>query len=302
VKNCRGILLQLKSVKNKCKKIPAICRDFFLQSSYRGRAVSGFAERKTCVMVKQVDVLGINWIPAYAGMTMLVSDYFFIVVDCAVCHTGLMKLESTGIIISLRPFGERDAVARIFTENHGVLTGLLRGAGTNSKNKPLVGQMGTVSWNARLDSQLGVFHFEAQKNLGLPAMMDSGKLAFMNSMFALIETLLPEREAYPDLYESTVNTLCDINSESYLQWELVLLRDLGYALDLSHCSGCGRTDNLIYLSPRTGRAVCSDCGEPYMDKLFSLPINLSVTLRFLEHICRGLDVSVPQFRIFLKNK
>ena len=210
-----------------------------------------------------------------------------------------MKLESEGIIVSMRPFGERDAVAHIFTENHGVLSGMLRGAGANSKNKPMVGQMGAVVWNARLDSQLGVFHFEAQKNLAIAAMMDSSKLAYMNSMFALIETLLPEREAYPNLYNATLKTLTDINADSYLQWELCLLRDLGYALDLSHCSGCGRTDNLIYLSPRTGRAVCGDCGEPYIDKLFKLPINLHTTLRFLENVCRQQDVVIPQFRNFL---
>ena len=93
-----------------------------------------------------------------------------------VCHNVRMKLESNGIIISLRPFGERDAVAHIFTESFGVLSGMLRGAGANSKNKPMVGQVGAVVWNARLDSQLGVFHFEAQKNLAIAAMMDSLKI------------------------------------------------------------------------------------------------------------------------------
>lgn len=220
----------------------------------------------------------------------------------SVCHNADMKLESNGIIISMRPFGERDAVAHIFTEHHGVLTGMLRGAGANSKNKPLVGQVGAVAWNARLDSQLGVFHFEAQRNLGLPAMMDSSKLAYMNAMFSLIETLLPEREAYPNLYNATIKTLADLSAESYLQWELGLLRDLGYALDLSKCSGCGKNDDLIYLSPRTGRAVCKECGAPYVDKLFKLPINLSVSLKFVENICAGQDVRVPDFRIFLKNK
>ncbi|MBO4672655.1 MAG: DNA repair protein RecO [Alphaproteobacteria bacterium] len=213
-----------------------------------------------------------------------------------------MKLESNGIIIALKPFGERDAIAHIFTDGHGVLSGMLRGAGTNSKTKPLVGQMGAVAWNARLDSQLGVFHFEAQKNLALAAMMDSNKLAFMNSMFALIETLLPEREPYPNLYVSTIKTLADINPDTYLQWELDLLRDLGYALDLSKCSGCGRTDDLVYLSPRTGRAVCAECGAPYVDKLFRLPINLNTTLRFLHGVCAQQDVSMPEFRNFLQNK
>lgn len=217
------------------------------------------------------------------------------------CHNAHMKLETDGLIVSMRPFGERDAVAHIFTENYGVLSGMLRGA-VVAKNKPMVGQMGVVAWNARLDSQLGVFHFEAQKNLSLLAMVDANKLKYLNAMFSLIETLLPEREAYTNLYNATLKTLADINAESYLQWELNLLRDLGYALDLSKCSGCGRTDNLIYLSPRTGRAVCGTCGAPYADKMFRLPINLQTTLRFLESVCRGLDVAVPDYRIFLQNK
>ena len=121
-------------------------------------------------------------------------------------------------------------------------------------------------------------------------------------MFSLIETLLPEREAYTNLYNVTISTLAELSVESYLNWELELLRDLGYALDLSKCSGCGRTDNLIYLSPRTGRAVCEACGEPYMDKLFKLPINLQTTLRFLESVCAQQDITIPQFRIFLQNK
>lgn len=212
-----------------------------------------------------------------------------------------MKLETDGLIVSIRPFNERDAVAHIFTQNYGVLSGMLRGA-VVAKNKPMVGQMGVVAWNARLDSQLGVFHFEAQKNLSLLAMVDANKLKYLNSMFSLIETLLPEREAYTNLYNATLKTLADINAESYLQWELNLLRDLGYALDLSKCSGCGRADNLIYLSPRTGRAVCGICGAPYADKMFRLPINLQTTLRFLESVCRGLDVAVPDYRIFLQNK
>ena len=227
---------------------------------------------------------------------------FLLAIIFSVCHNAGMKLETSGLILSMRAFGDRDAVAHIFTENFGVLSGMMRGAIVAKKNKPLVGQVGTVIWGARLDSQLGVFHFEAQKNLGLSAMMDSGKLAFMNSMFSLIETLLPEREEYSQLYNATIQTLADLNNESYLQWELLLLRDLGYALDLSKCSGCGKTDDLIYLSPRTGRAVCGDCGAPYHDKLFKLPIDLNTTLRFLESVCRWLDVSIPDYRIFLQNK
>ena len=222
-------------------------------------------------------------------------------INFVVCHNARMKLESDGLIVSLRPFGERDVVAHIFTQNNGVLSGMLRGAAV-AKNKPMVGQVGSVAWGARLDSQLGVFHFEAQKNLGLAAMMDANKLKYLNAMFALLVALLPEREAYPALYAATIEALAGLTAESYLQWELVLLRDLGYALDFSHCSNCGRVDNLIYLSPRTGRAVCGECGAPYVGKLFDLPINLNTTLRFVESVCRGVDVAVPEYRIFLQNK
>lgn len=74
-----------------------------------------------------------------------------------------MNLESSGILISLRPLGETDSVARVFTSEYGVLCGMMRGAQRTRKNRPLVGQVGTASWNARLDSQLGVFHWDAEK-------------------------------------------------------------------------------------------------------------------------------------------
>ena len=75
-----------------------------------------------------------------------------------------MQIETSGILISLRPFSERDVIAHIFTRDNGVLVGMLRGGAVAKKNKPLVGQYGNLSWNARVDSQLGVFHFESEKN------------------------------------------------------------------------------------------------------------------------------------------
>ena len=212
-----------------------------------------------------------------------------------------MQIETTGILINIKPFSERDAVAHIFTKNNGVLVGMLRGGVSAKKNKPLVGQCGNVSWVARLDSQLGVFHWEAEKNLSAPLILNPELLKIMNAVFSLVFTLLPERESYENLYNETLNLLKDLpNSQNprdrYLQWEIVLLRELGYALDLSKCSGCGRTDNLRYLSPRTGRAVCDECGEPYRGRLYDLPLNLDTTLRFISGICdiQGTDIPVAR--------
>jgi len=212
-----------------------------------------------------------------------------------------MKIETTGILINVKPFSERDVIAHIFTRDNGVLVGMLRGGAIAKKNKPLIGQMGMVSWNARLDSQLGVFHFESEKNLSALLLLNPDALKVMNAAFSLIYTLLPERESYTDLYENTLKLLEDLVSsksvmDTYLKWEILFLRDLGYALDLTKCSGCQKTENLCYISPKTGRAVCSDCGEPYADKLYKLPISLDVTKRFISNICSIQGTDVPLAR------
>ena len=214
-----------------------------------------------------------------------------------------MKLESDGILIALKPFNERDALGHIFTRDNGILVGVLRGAAVAKKNIPQIGQVGCVVWTARLDSQLGVFHWEAERNIAANIMLNPNALMFMNSAFDLLNTLLPEREAYIDLYNAT-NRLLDClacgDTDSYLQWEICLLRELGYALDLSKCSGCGRIESLEYLSPRTGRAVCSTCAQPYLAKLYKLPVDTNVTLRFLESICLQQGTQIPLMRKLLK--
>ncbi len=213
-----------------------------------------------------------------------------------------MKLESEGILISLKPFNEKDAVGRIFTRDFGVLGGMLKGGVVAKKNKPLIGQVGAVAWNARLDSQLGTFHWEAEKNLAAPLMMSADKLIYMNAAFEILVNLLPEREAYVDLYDATLELMRQLLSDgagAYLVWEMNLLKGLGYAMDLSKCSGCGTTTNLKYVSPKTARAVCAECGEPYDAKLYRLPVNLNVTARFLEGVCMQQGGQMPQIRKML---
>ncbi len=214
-----------------------------------------------------------------------------------------MKLESNGILIGLRPTGERDSVAHIFTREYGMLHGIMRGASVAKKNRALVGQVGLAIWNARLESQLGAFHWESNENLSVNLMGDMRTLSCMNSMFALIDVLLPEREAYTNLYDETVAALkkmsVDNTMDIYLNWEMVLLRELGYALDLSHCSGCGKTNDLNYLSPKTGRAVCSDCAAPYINKLYRLPLTLGTTMRFISNVCGQQGVDIPVARLYL---
>ncbi|MCL1785777.1 MAG: DNA repair protein RecO C-terminal domain-containing protein, partial [Alphaproteobacteria bacterium] len=407
-----------------------------------------------------------------------------------------MKLESIGIIIGLRPFGERDMIAKILTQRHGVLAGMIKGAIVARKNKPLVGQCGNVSWNARLDSQLGVFHFESEKNLAAPIMRDAAALSFMNSAFALVSALVPERAEDSVLFNATEELLiglvndflkfdnrpptgagaptppkggvigpdysphrgesethsvsgggqiyapkrryteralanaqklrremtdaekllwhylrdnklgvafrkqCPVDKyiadfaclekkliieldgiqhyeegrrlhdvertralnsdgykiirfdneeifknmndvlgeisgylypptgagaptppkggvigpdysphrgesethsvsgggQRYIDWEIQLLRSVGYALDLTKCSGCGRTDDLKFMSKKTARAVCSECAAPYMDQVFELPVDLTVTKFFLCRAAADMGAKIPMER------
>ena len=212
-----------------------------------------------------------------------------------------MQIETEGILINMKPFSERDAVAHIFTKDNGILVGMLRGCMSSKKNRALIGQYGNLTWNARLDSQLGVFHWEPEKNLSAKLMMDNDLLKIMNSTFSLIYTLIPERESYEKLYMETLKLLNELPLSStpydlYLNWEICLLGELGYALDLTKCSGCQKTENLCYLSPRTGRAVCAECGKPYHDKLYKLPVDLHTTLKFIGDICSVQGTNIPMAR------
>ena len=142
-----------------------------------------------------------------------------------------MQIETNGILVNLRAFSERDCVAHIFTRDNGILVGMLRGAVVAKKNKPLVGQVGHLSWNARLDSQLGVFHFENEKNLSAPLMLNANLLKIMNAVFSLIVALVPERESYEHLYQKTFDLLSNLPTaekpyDLYLNWEMDLLRVL----------------------------------------------------------------------------
>ena len=192
-----------------------------------------------------------------------------------------MKLDSIGIIVELRPLGERDVVAKIFTQDYGSMSGVIK-AGLVRKDKPQVGQYGRVSWVARLDSQLGSFLFENERNLVAPYFNDTKKMTLAGSALALLASMLPERESYPALWSQTLALFA--TDFSYLDWEVCLLAELGYALDLERCGNCGVSTELTFISPKTARAICKDCGTPFADKLLRMPLTTEVTGYFLSQI------------------
>ncbi len=187
-----------------------------------------------------------------------------------------MQWSDEGVILSVRPHGETAAVVELLTREHGRHLGLVHG-GRSRKSRPVLqtGNHVDVLWKGRLSEHLGAFSVEPRKSYGNDAMDDAAALAALTSMCALAR-LLPERDPHPSLYEVTLFVLGFLDDATVwpalvVRWELALLGELGFGLDLQKCAATGSNDELVYVSPRTGRAVSFSAGEPYKDRLLSLP-------------------------------
>lgn len=187
-----------------------------------------------------------------------------------------MHWSDEGIVLSVRPHGETAAVVEIFTRMHGRHLALVHG-GRSRKMRPVLqtGNHVDCTWKARLSEQLGHASLELRRGYAAAAMDDAAALAGLTSMAALAR-LLPERDPHPNLYEVTLFVLGFLDDASVwpalmVRWELALLEELGFGLDLTECAATGSNDQLIYVSPKTGRAVSASAGEPYKDKLLPLP-------------------------------
>jgi DNA repair protein RecO (recombination protein O) len=190
-----------------------------------------------------------------------------------------MNWTDEGIVLSVRPHGETAAVVEVLTRDHGRHLGLVHG-GRSRKARPML-QMGNhvdVTWKARLEDQLGHMSLELRRAYASEAMEDARALTGLTSLCALIR-ILPERDPHPNLYEITLFVLGFLDDARVwpalmVRWELGLLDELGFGLDLTRCASTGTMDDLIFVSPKSGRAVSRLAGEPYKDKMLRLPMFL----------------------------
>lgn len=192
-----------------------------------------------------------------------------------------MEWREDGVLLSQRRHGENDAIIEVFTASHGRHAGLVRG-GTSRRIAPLLqpGAQLDLTWRARLEDHLGAFTVEPVKSRTAQLMEDRATLAALNAVTALLSVALPEREAHPRLYRQSIALLDMIGDGpfwhlAYLRWELSLLEDLGFGLDLKRCAVTDRSDNLIYVSPKTGRAVSRLGAGDWADRL--LPLSPALT-------------------------
>lgn len=189
-----------------------------------------------------------------------------------------MEWRDQGILLSNRTHGETSAIIEVFTPAHGRHAGVVRG-GTSRKLAPVLqpGAQLDVAWRARLEDHIGTFTVEPLRSRAAASMSDRLALAGLNAVTALLMFCLPEREAHKRLYEKT-ETLLDLLGQgdvwplAYLNWEVTLLDDLGFGLDLTTCAVLGHGANdLSFISPRTGRAVSSKGAGDWADRLLPLP-------------------------------
>ena len=239
-----------------------------------------------------------------------------------------MEWTDEGIVLAARKHGESAAIVQLLTRSHGRHAGLVHGgAGAKSRGVLQPGNRLQVTWRARLAEHLGNYACE-QLHSGAATLLDDPlRLAALSATCALAEVALPEREPHPAVYEGLLALVGALEStdriagwgRAVVAWEMGLLAELGYGLDLSTCAATGRNDELAYVSPRTGRAVSLSAGEPYKDRLLALPrflasggvaptdddilAALELTGHFLErHVFAALHREPPQARAHLVDR
>ena len=187
-----------------------------------------------------------------------------------------MEWQDEGALLSVRPHGESAAIIEVFTAEHGRHAGVVRG-GTSRRIAPILqpGAQVQVAWRARLDGHIGAFTVEPLK-ARTALLGDRLALAGLSSVCAMLRVALAERDPHPVLWRATMPLLDALDRGAdwvpdYLRWELLLLEDMGFGLDLARCAVTGARDDLAFVSPRTGRAVSRAGAGDWAARLLPLP-------------------------------
>ena len=231
-----------------------------------------------------------------------------------------MEWRAEGILLWVRRHGETSAIIEALTAEHGRHAGLVRGGATKAKAHMLQpGAQLSLEWSARLPEHLGTYKIDLVRSRAGMIMTSREALAALNVISAMLVKFTPEREPEQALYDVTfglVECLGDANPYwpiIYAKWELALLRAIGFGLDLSRCASTGSRDDLVYVSPRSGRAVCREAGAPFASRMLPLPQflidrgmpnmadvreSLRLTGYFIQHwVCPTFDLpDVPDAR------
>lgn len=187
-----------------------------------------------------------------------------------------MQWSDEAIFLGARRHGETSIIAEMMTREHGRHLGLVRG-GRSRTMQPMLqpGNRLDVVWRARLDEHLGEYRVEPL-TLRAARLMETATAVYGVQALAALLRLLPERDPHPHLFGMLDIILDHLHEaqaagELFIRFELAVLNDLGFGLDLAQCAATGTREDLVYVSPKSGRAVCRDAGAPWADKMLALP-------------------------------
>lgn len=187
-----------------------------------------------------------------------------------------MDWTDEGIVLAVKSHGETSVLLDVFTKEHGRHLGMVRG-GRSRKLRPFLqaGNIVSLSWRARLDDHLGAFTVELVEPVAAGLFDYPLELAALGSLCTSL-CLLAERDPHQGLYNGAKVLLSHLTERDIwpglmVRFELEILSELGFRLDLSECAASGVREDLIYVSPKSGRAVSRESGEPYKEKLLDLP-------------------------------
>ncbi|HWU00023.1 MAG TPA: DNA repair protein RecO [Terriglobales bacterium] len=205
-----------------------------------------------------------------------------------------MDWQDEAIVLAARHYGEHDAILTLLTRANGRHLGMLR-AGFSRRQRPTIelGNRLQASWRARLEEQLGNYQIECLHSVAALLLDQPLRLSALASACGVVDGALPEREPHPEVFTDLDILIAQLTEDmtrigsgdatdgeigwltAYVRWEVTLLTDLGFGLDLTHCAVTGETEDLAYVSPKTGRAVTRAAGQVYRDRLLQLPDFLS---------------------------
>jgi len=190
-----------------------------------------------------------------------------------------MEWSDDAIVLSVRPHGETSAIVETLTREHGRHSGLMRGGASRRVRATLQpGNTLRAQWRARLSDHLGNFSLELSLGRAGTMLESRDALLGLNAFTSVASAALPEREPHAPVYAAAEILLDAIAAYDfahwaplYVRWEAGLLNELGFGLDLSRCAATGSVDDLVYVSPKSGRAVSRAAGDAYRERLFPLP-------------------------------
>ena len=192
-----------------------------------------------------------------------------------------MEWDDEAVVLSARTLGETSVVVSALTRTHGRHAGLVRGGGGRRARGMLQpGNRIVCRWRGRTAEQLGTFACELVMSTAPAVLEDAARLAGVVAACAVLDTALPEREPVTAQHDGLLALLRSVEEDAawpsaYVRWEMALLADLGFGLDLSACAVTGSRDGLAFVSPRTGRAVSATAAAPWQQRLLPLPAFLA---------------------------